>query len=98
MRASISALTATLLLLAASPALAAPTCWNESGQIVRCGTPGALPVGQTLSPEQEMARQASQTPEPSLAQLVGAAMVIGGLFALIALMPQFESWDGEKDD
>ena len=98
MRASIPVLIAALLLLAASPALAAPTCWNESGQTVRCGTPGALPVGQTLSPEQEMARQASQAPALSLAELLGGGLLIGGIFALIALMPQFESWDGEKDD
>ena len=98
MRTTFPALTAALLLLAASPALAAPTCWNDSGQTVRCGTPGALPVGQALSPEQEMARLASQAPGLSLAELIGGGLLIGGIFALIALMPQFEGWDGEKDD
>lgn len=95
-----SAIVATGLafaLLGAAPAAAAPTCLDREGGVIRCGTPGAMPVGWT--PPEGTVAPADDTPGPGAAELTGLAAVIGGLFALIALMPEFEGWDGrERDD
>jgi hypothetical protein len=82
------------LLLAAAPGEAAPTCLDRDGVTVRCGAPGAMPVGW----EPEGGPAAPDTPDPGPAQLAGLAAVIGGLFALLALMPEFDGWDGRERD
>jgi hypothetical protein len=89
--------TAAAVWLAAAPAaLAAPTCQDAHGDAIRCATPGAMPVGWTLPAAQ---RQAAASSEPSLAVLVYLACFIGGLFALIALMPDFDGWNaGDWDE
>ncbi|HET6971776.1 MAG TPA: hypothetical protein VFH92_11665 [Phenylobacterium sp.] len=98
MRAPIAWAAATLglALLAAAPAQAAPTCLDRDGVTVRCGTPGAMPVGWTPPPGTP--DPADDSPAPGLAELAGLAAVLGGLFALLALMPEFDGWDGGERD
>jgi hypothetical protein len=103
MRRSILALTTATYLLAAPAALAAPTCQNRVGDTVRCGTAGAMPVGWTLPDHERLERQASSPPGPTPAMLVGLICFVGGLFALIALMPNFDGsrpgdWDRQEGD
>src|SRR5262249_42532053 len=77
-------------------AQAAPTCQDIAGETIRCGTPGAMPVGWTLPAELRVSRQASQM-EPH--QLLAMICVVGGLFALLALLPDFQGeWDKESSD
>jgi hypothetical protein len=83
-------------LLAASAAHAAPTCLDREGATVRCGTPGAMPVGWAL-PSGEQTTTPSDT--PSARGMIGLTLFLGGLFALIALLPDFEGrWDGQETD
>jgi hypothetical protein len=107
MRSMISALIALAITLpatlAASGAQAAPTCLTRTGDAARCGTPAAMPVGWTLPPEQAWRRQMSEASGPTPAQQWGLVAVIGGLFALIALMPKFDGshpgdWDRQEGD
>ena len=93
MRLLILALAAAILLPAAPVARAAPTCLDSGGQVIRCGTPGAMPVGWRAPARQTSAR-------PSLELLISLGLVIGGLFALIALMPRFDGdrWDAQEGD
>jgi hypothetical protein len=83
-----------LLLLAAPPATAGPTCQDQSGMTVRCGTAGAMPVGWTAPGS----RAAGVGPTPT--QVLGLAGAIGGLFALLALLPDFDGrdWDRQEGD
>lgn len=83
-------------LLAASAAQAAPTCLDRQGATVRCGTPGAMPVGWAR-PAGEQATAPSDT--PSAPGMIGLTLFLGGLFALIALLPDFGGrWDGQETD
>jgi hypothetical protein len=97
-------LTAALLaVMPASVAWSAPTCQDRNGITTRCGTPNAMPVGWEPSPEQLWERQLSPPPGPETRDVVTALCVIGLLFSLIALMPDFDGskdgdWDGEKRD
>lgn len=86
-----------------SAALAAPTCNDEGGRTVRCGTEGAMPVGWEPPPEVIAAREASQPAGPTSTQMFGIVCFIGGLLALFALLPDFEDergggWDRQEDD
>ncbi|HEY3697150.1 hypothetical protein [Phenylobacterium sp.] len=90
------------VLAAASAALAAPTCNDVSGRTVRCGTPGAMPVGWTPPPEVLAARPATE-PGPSARQLFALVCFLGGLVTLFALLPDFEDgrgggWDRQEGD
>jgi uncharacterized membrane protein len=78
-------------LLGASAATAAPTCWDKAAHTVKCGTAGALPVGSSLTPDQQLDRD-SRSDDLSPTQLVSLACLLGGLFALIAAMPDFDGW------
>lgn len=89
MRSLIPSIAAAVALLSAPAAFAAPTCQDQDGATIRCGTPGAMPVGWTLPDDQRPAPDG-----PPLEELLALACVIGGLFALIALMPEF---DGRRD-
>lgn len=88
-----------LALLCATPALAAPTCQTKDGGTIRRGTPGAMPVGWQAPPAQ-------WHPAPSggsTGELPQVAMVLILLFALIALMPDFDGrrgsdWDRREKD
>jgi hypothetical protein len=103
MRRSILALAAAAALLAAPAAHAAPTCQDRNGDTVRCGAPRAMPVGWTLPSEERRARQASAPEGPTADELWGVIAFVGGLFALIALMPDFDGrrasdWDRQEGD
>ena len=92
------------VLLAAPAALAAPTCNDLEGHTVRCGTPGAMPVGWKPDPEILAAQEAEPPPAgPSQTRLFGIICFIGGLLALFAVLPDFEDgkgggWDRQEDD
>jgi hypothetical protein len=95
MRRIIVAVTAAAMLLTAPAAIAGPTCQDISGATVRCATPGALPVG-AASPDAEGI-------PPTVSQMLSLIVVIGGLAALIALLPDFdgrrgEDWDRQEGD
>ena len=86
-------LVAAAMLFNASAVSAAPTCQDRKGETVRCGTVGAMPVGWSLAPDQRPASDdTGSTPWLSLIALVG------GLFALIALMPDFDGWGDVEED
>jgi hypothetical protein len=101
MRALVLAL---VLTASAAPAgLAAPTCEDASGRTVRCGTPNAMPVGWKAPAEAVAMRRAAEPPGPNRAQILGLIACVGGLLALFALMPDFESsdgggWDRQEED
>lgn len=92
---TLAAITAALLL--AAPALAAPTCDNRSGDTVKCGTPGAMPVGWAPSAADLVDRPSD--PGLSPAEAVALIYILGAFFAIIALMPEFDGWqDGDWDE
>jgi len=91
------------VLTTGSAALAAPTCNDVDGRAVRCGTPGAMPVGWTPSPEVVAAREPQEVHEFTSTQMFGLVCFLGGLLALFALLPDFEDgkgggWDRQEDD
>jgi hypothetical protein len=92
MRRLLPALVLAAALLGAPAAMAGPTCQDRNGDTIRCGTAGAMPVGWTLSPQERLSRSASEAPSP--AALFGLICALGGVFALIALMPDFQSGQG----
>jgi hypothetical protein len=92
MRRTLKVLAALAALSITGPSFAAPTCQDIGGQTMKCGAPGAMPVGWSPSREQLAARP---DPKPLDANVLAAlGCVLGGLFALIALMPEF---DGRTD-
>jgi hypothetical protein len=91
MRRAAVGLTLGSGLLLGAPATAAPTCVDSTGQTVRCEAPGALPVGAIPGPDADAARD-SEIPLPAPQTLFGLVCVLGGLFALIGLMPDFDGW------
>lgn len=98
-RASPLAFLAAAMLLTAPAALAAPTCQDRDGLTIRCGTQGAMPVGWTLPFEERKVT----LPAPSIAQVVKLIGALGLLFALIALLPEFDGtrsgdWDEQEGD
>ena len=98
MRAWTITAAAAALLLSAPGAIAAPTCDNRSGETVKCGTPGAMPVGWAPSPAEVFDRPAA-APDLSPAEVAALIYILGAFFALIALMPPFDgSRDGDWDE
>ena len=91
--AAVAVAGALLLPLAAH---AAPTCLDDTGATVRCDAPNALPVGVSPAPEQ-VADRDEDIPLPSPQTLFGLICVLGGLFALIGLMPDFDGWGGDHE-
>jgi len=87
-----------ILALLATPVLAAPTCQDRQGGTIKCGVPGAMPVGWKPSPEQLWDRDISRAPGPGTRELLGALGFLGLLFALIALMPDFDGWQDDRDE
>lgn len=100
-------LTATLasiaVLILAAPALGAPTCQDAALQTIKCGAAGAMPVGWRMSAaarwDQEMAHPAG----PPAADPLDMILIVGAIFALLALMPPFDGsrdgdWDRQEGD
>jgi hypothetical protein len=75
-----------LMMFAMPAAWSAPTCQDRSGMTTRCGTEGAMPVGWT-APEADR-----HLPEGNPRDIWEAAAGILLLFALIALLPEFDGW------
>jgi len=94
---------AVLLCGIACPAMAAPTCQDVNGSAARCGAPNAMPLGWRLSEDEYHRRQQAlgNTNDPWL--VVNAVTLIAGLFAIIALLPNFDGrsdrdWDRQEGD
>ena len=86
---------ATVWLFVAPQASAGPACWDRNGDPIRCGAPGAMPVGWSPPRDQHAA-------PPQYENLLKAACIIGALLCVIALLPEFdgtrnEDWE-QKDE
>jgi hypothetical protein len=96
MPARIAALVLLLIapLLFAAPASAAPTCQDRGGNAVRCGTANAMPLGWTAPDWDRHVAPSDKNEE------LKAVVFLLLLFALIALLPDFEQeqWDQEADE
>jgi len=102
MRKTILPLLVAALLLGAPAARAAPTCQNRGGDIVRCDAADAMPVGWTAPPEM-WDRKFSQREGPRTMEVLEVIAGIALLFALIALLPEFDGtqgadWGGRETD
>ncbi|THD63139.1 hypothetical protein [Phenylobacterium sp.] len=98
-RLTLRGLVFALAIMAAPAALAAPSCLDRQGDTVRCGTRGAMPVGWTPGPDQARAHLAATDSGLDARQIVSLVCVIGGIFALFALLPDFDgAWDRQEDD
>jgi len=95
--------------LAAPPALAAPTCQTQNGATIRCGTPGAMPVGWNLSPQQRLDRHVPGPDYPTGPnyptgnEFLKLLCIMGVFFALMALLPEFDgqragAWGKQEGD
>ncbi|MEJ0097542.1 MAG: hypothetical protein WDM84_05900 [Bauldia sp.] len=80
----------TLLCVSAGPALAAPTCQDANGSAARCGAANAMPQGWKLPDEEYRRRQAALGNVADPQALLNAIILIAGLLALIALLPDFD--------
>jgi hypothetical protein len=103
MRPSFLALTVAAALLAAPAALAAPTCQNENGATTKCGTPGAMPVGWTLTAQQRLERHVPGPNYPNGNEFWELLCIMGVYFALMALLPEFDGrragdWGKQEGD
>ncbi len=88
--AAVLAVCAAVLLI--SSAAAAPTCQDRDGWTIRCGTPGAMPVGWTPSPQRLLERPRQH--DTKLGDVLKVFLGLGLFFAFIALLPEF---DGSSD-
>lgn len=103
MRPSFLAFAVAATLLASPAALAAPTCQNENGITTRCGTPGAMPVGWSLSAQQRLERHIPGPSYPTGNEFLKLVCIMGVFFALMALLPDFDgaragAWGKEEGD
>ena len=96
MRTLTLALVTVFTLLSASMVHAAPTCRDQNAATIRCGTPGAMPVGWTPPPQMVLNQEANGYIAPG--RLFGMVCLIGGFLGLIALMPDFEGWEQDDDE
>jgi hypothetical protein len=94
MTARIAAFVCLLFALMAAPASAAPTCQDRVGDTVRCGTASAMPVGWTAPVWDRNFAPSDKSEE------LKAVVFLLLLFALIALLPDFEQeqWDKDAED
>jgi hypothetical protein len=95
------ALALALALLVSTPALAAPICFTRAGDTVHCEVKGAMPVGWKLSPDEAMRREMEQPRTPA-SSILKVAAGLALLFALIALLPEFDGardqdWDAQEE-
>ena len=91
------------LLLAAVPAMAAPTCLTRNADTIRCGAPGAMPVEWKPSAQLLWDKQISRPAEQQLDELAKVICGLALFFAMIALLPKFdgtkpEDWDRQEGD
>jgi hypothetical protein len=92
--ALIMAVTVTL---GGGAASAAPTCFDQTGGVIKCGAPGAMPVGWSPPPEVRAAHIA-QDPGPPLGEILEIFCAVGAIFAIIALLPPFDgTQEGDWD-
>ena len=97
MRRAALPLTLVALLLTAPAAIAAPTCQTRTGATIRCGTPGAMPVGW-IAPARDRADDG--VGRLSVGEFAGLAAALATIFALLSNLPAFDGWDrqeGEED-
>lgn len=102
MRLILAIVTASAV-LSAPMASAAPTCQDQNGGTIKCGIPGAMPVGWRLSAQQRLDRQMPAPEYPTTYELLKLISVMGIFFAVMALMPEFDGrragdWDRQEDD
>jgi hypothetical protein len=86
---------ASLWLVVAPAAPAAPTCLDRNGAAARCGTAGAMPFGWSLPPDELRRRDLANPPSAQLGSLLKAACIIGLFLCGIALLPEF---DGTRNE
>jgi hypothetical protein len=103
MRALIFAAGLVAALLAGQPASAAPTCQDRTGGAIKCGVPGAMPVGWTPPPGQRFEHDMRESADLSATEQWALVSLLVGLFGLIALMPRFDGasgadWDQQEED
>jgi hypothetical protein len=98
MRPWTAVFVAFVALAPASPARAAPTCQDSQGMTIRCGVPGAMPVGWTLP-----ANERPEPPASDMSNMWRAIALVALLLALIAALPEFDGrtsadWGEQEDD
>jgi len=103
MRRSILAFTVAATLMTAPAASAAPTCQDINGGTIKCGTPGAMPVGWSPSRQQLLDRQNASPAYPDTNELLKLICILGVFFSLMALLPEFDGtragdWDKQEGD
>jgi hypothetical protein len=103
MRSAVATLFFLALMLSAPAAIAAPTCQDQDGGTIKCGIPGAMPVGWSPSPEHLLEVSRSQPPGTDLANGLEAFYLIALILALIALLPEFDGthaadWGHQEGD
>lgn len=88
------------MVLAGTGAQAAPTCLDRRGNTTRCDIHGAMPVGWKPPSQTLLERELSLPPNPGVNGLLKIALGLAAIFALIALLPDFDGdWEpGGKDD
>jgi hypothetical protein len=96
MRPLLRTVIAAALLLSAPVAHGAPTCQSRDGDTMKCGAPGAMPVGWVLSPR-------APSKPMDMGELVSLVCILCGLFGLISAMPDFDGtapgdWDRQEGD
>ncbi len=103
MRPLVLVLAAAISLFTADAALAGPCCVDKNGDPIKCGVPGAMPVGWSLPPRQLLDREMLHPMDANMNELLKAFCAIGLLLALIALLPEFDGtragdWDKQEGD
>jgi hypothetical protein len=98
MRALTVASVLACLLFAALPAMAAPTCLTRNADTIRCGVPGAMPVGWKPSAQLLWDKEISRPAERNLDLLAKVICGLALFFAMIALMPKFDGTSAEDGD
>lgn len=82
-------------LMLAAPARAAPICQSRLGDWVHCDAPGAMPLGWKVPDDVYTARVLSRTPPAQRRDFIDLGAVLLSLFALIALLPEFDGSQGK---
>ena len=94
---------AAFLLFSVTAAMAAPTCLDKNLDTIRCGVPGAMPVGWKPTAQQRWDKDISKPAEYNLAEFAKVIIGMGLFFAMIALLPRFdgsrsEDWEPDQDN